>query len=63
MSDTDITSTAVDGEQTCAHCASYAQELTSANERNDALTKAMKQMEDDALVGDSELSCGSENNY
>ena len=73
MSDTDITSTAADGdtaategvesphavessnvmiagEQTCAHCASYAQELTSANERNDALTKAMKQMEDDALV-------------
>ena len=74
MSDTDITSTAADGdtaategvesphavessnvmiagEQTCAHCASYAQELTSANERNDALTiKAMKQMEDDAIV-------------
>ena len=38
------------GEQTCAQCASYAQELTSANERNDALTQAMKQIENDTIV-------------
>ena len=38
------------GEQSCAHCASYAQELTSAAERYDALTKAMKQMENDTIV-------------
>ena len=38
------------GEQTCASCASYAQEPESLNERNDALTLAMKQMENDAIV-------------
>ena len=38
------------GEQTCASCASYAQELESLNERNDALTLVMEQMENDAIV-------------
>ena len=73
MSDTDITSTAANGdaaategvesphavessnvmiagEQTCASCASYAQELSLAAERYDALTVAMKQMENDTIV-------------
>ena len=38
------------GEQTCVQCASYAQELALASERNDALTKAMQQMVNDAVV-------------
>ena len=38
------------GEQTCASCASYAQELESLNGRNYALALAMKQMENDAIV-------------
>ena len=38
------------GEQTCASCASYVQELSVAAERYDALSAAMKQMENDTLV-------------
>ena len=38
------------GEQTCARCASYAQELTVMTERNAALTHSMKQRESGALI-------------
>ena len=38
------------GQQTCARCASYAQELTLVTERNGALNQSIKQMESEALT-------------
>ena len=38
------------GTHNCARCASYVQELSIATERYDALTVAMKQQENDAIV-------------
>lgn len=48
--DVELSNVVIAGDQTCAQCASYVQELTLANERNDALTKAMEQMENDTIV-------------
>ena len=38
------------GQQTCAHCASCAQELTLMTAHNDALTRPMKLVESEALI-------------
>ena len=38
------------GEHNCARCADYAAEIAIATERYDALTVAMKQQENDAIV-------------
>ena len=38
------------GTQTCAACISYANQLTIANKRHDALNEAMTQMENDMTV-------------
>ena len=38
------------GEHNCASCADYAAEITMATERYDALSVAMKQQENDAIV-------------
>ena len=38
------------GEHNCARCASYVEEIAIATERYDALTVAMKQQENDAIV-------------
>ena len=46
----DATNVMIAGEQTCARCTSYAQELTLMTERNDVLTQSMKQMESESLI-------------
>ena len=45
-----ITDVMMAGEHNCARCADYAAEIAIATERYDALTVAMKQQENDAIV-------------
>ena len=46
----DVANVMIAGEQTCARCAGYTQELALMNERNDALTQSMKQMDSDKIA-------------
>ena len=46
----DQTDVMIAGEQTCATCTGYAQELALLHERNETLTQSMKQMESDKIA-------------
>ena len=46
----DQTDVMIAGEQTCASCTGYAQELALLNARNETLTPSMKQMESDKIA-------------
>ena len=46
----DQTDVMIAGEQTCARCTGYAQELALLHERNETLTQSMKQMESDKIA-------------
>ena len=45
-----VANVTIAGQQTCARCASYAQELTLMTGRNAALTRSMKLMKSEALI-------------